>query len=106
MICAGGCRKQARLDAGDVPTIAKQGFPRLTVIQWWDFSAPAKTLDPVIVQRNNALNEALELAEIKTQLQDMAAEPSPVTRAVRKPSERRGGELGHLVRDVNLQITQ
>lgn len=91
----------------DVPTVAEQGFPGFSAIQWWGLCAPAKTPEPVVAKLNKALNDALALPEIKTRLHEMAAEPTPLTPA------QFGGFLKaevakwtQLVRDTHLQIEQ
>ncbi len=43
----------------DVPTFAEQGFPDLTVEEWFGFYAPAKTPGNVIENANAAINAAL-----------------------------------------------
>ncbi len=43
----------------DVPTFAEQGFPDLTVEEWFGFYAPAKTPGNVIDNANAAINAAL-----------------------------------------------
>ena len=63
----------------DVPTVAEQGFPGFSAIQWWGLCAPAKTPAPVVARLNKALNEVLALPDIKARLHEMAAEPMPVT---------------------------
>ena len=44
----------------DVPTFAEQGFPDLTVEEWFGFYAPAKTPGNVIDSANAAINAALQ----------------------------------------------
>lgn len=44
----------------DVPTFAEQGFPELTVEEWFGFWAPAKTPAPVVAAANAAVNAALK----------------------------------------------
>lgn len=65
----------------DVPTVAEQGYPGFSAIQWWGLCAPAKTPDAVIGRLNLALNEALAQPALATRLHDMAAEPAPQTPA-------------------------
>ena len=44
----------------DVATFAEQGFPELTVEEWFGFCAPAKTPAPVIASANAAINAAIK----------------------------------------------
>jgi tripartite-type tricarboxylate transporter receptor subunit TctC len=43
----------------DVPTFAEQGFPELTVEEWFGFYAPARTPPAVVSAANAAINQAL-----------------------------------------------
>ena len=43
----------------DVPTFAEQGFPELTVEEWFGFYAPARTPAAIIDNANAAINAAL-----------------------------------------------
>ena len=43
----------------DVATFAEQGFPELTVEEWFGFYAPARTPAPVVQAANTAINAAL-----------------------------------------------
>jgi tripartite-type tricarboxylate transporter receptor subunit TctC len=43
----------------DVPTFAEQGFPELTVEEWFGFYAPARTPASVVAAANTAINNAL-----------------------------------------------
>ncbi|MBL8369964.1 MAG: Bug family tripartite tricarboxylate transporter substrate binding protein [Burkholderiaceae bacterium] len=44
----------------EIPTFAEQGFPELTVEEWFGFFAPAKTPAGVITNANAAINAALK----------------------------------------------
>ena len=44
----------------DVPTFAEQGFPDLTVEEWFGFYAPARTPAAVVAAANAAINQALK----------------------------------------------
>lgn len=43
----------------DVPTFAEQGFPELTVEEWFGFYAPAGVAPKVVASANAAINQAL-----------------------------------------------
>lgn len=44
----------------DVATFAEQGFPELTVEEWFGFVAPARTPASVIAAANSAINVAIK----------------------------------------------
>lgn len=44
----------------DIPTFAEQGFPELTVEEWFGFFAPAKTPANIVAAANAAINGALK----------------------------------------------
>ena len=91
----------------DVPTVAEQGFPGFSAIQWWGLCAPAKTPEPVVARLNKALNDALALPEIKARLHEMAAEPMPVTPAQFESFlKAEVAKWTKLVSDTHLQIEQ
>ncbi|MDB5851684.1 MAG: hypothetical protein JWP29_5436 [Rhodoferax sp.] len=91
----------------DVPTVAEQGFPGFSAIQWWGLCAPAKTPEPVVARLNKALNEALALPDIKARLHEMAAEPMPVTPAQFESFlKAEVAKWTKLVSDTHLQIEQ
>lgn len=90
-----------------LPTVAEQGFPGFSAIQWWGLCAPAKTPEPVIARLNKALNDVLALPEIKIRLHEMAAQPTPMTPAQFDTFLK--SELAKwtkLVSDTHLQIEQ
>jgi tripartite-type tricarboxylate transporter receptor subunit TctC len=91
----------------DVPTVAEQGFPGFSAIQWWGLCAPAKTPEPVVARLNKALNDALALPEIKARLHEMAAEPMPGTPAQFEAFlKAEVAKWTKLVSDTHLQIEQ
>jgi tripartite-type tricarboxylate transporter receptor subunit TctC len=53
----------------DVATFAEQGFPELTVEEWFGFYAPAKTPASVIAAANQAINAALGDKGVQESLQ-------------------------------------
>ena len=90
-----------------LPTVAEQGFPGFSAIQWWGLCAPAKTPEPVIARLNKALNDVLASPEIKIRLHEMAAQPTPMTPAQFDTFLK--SELAKwtkLVSDTHLQIEQ
>lgn len=65
--------------APDVPTVAEQGFPGFSAIQWWGLCAPAKTPAAIVATLNKSLNDALGQPAIKARFAEMAAEPTPIS---------------------------
>ena len=63
----------------DVPTVAEMGFTGFSAIQWWGLCAPATTPASVVTQLNQALNASLANPEVRHRLQELAAEPSPMS---------------------------
>ena len=91
----------------DVATVAEQGFPGFSAIQWWGLCAPAKTPEPVVTRLNKALNDALALSDVKARLHEMAAEPTPLTPLQFEAFlKSEAAKWTQLVRDTNLQIEQ
>jgi tripartite-type tricarboxylate transporter receptor subunit TctC len=91
----------------DVPTVAEQGFPGFSAIQWWGLCAPAKTPEPVVARLNKALNDALALPEIRNHLHEMAAEPTPISPAQFGAFlKAEVAKWTKLVADTHLQIEQ
>ena len=89
----------------DVPTVAEQGFPGFSAIQWWGLCAPAKTPESIVARLNKSLNQALALPEISARLHDMAAEPTPVSPAqFENFLKTEVAKWTQLVRDTKLQI--
>lgn len=89
----------------DVPTVAEQGFPGFSAIQWWGLCAPARTPEPVVARLNKALNEALALPEIQAKLHDMAAQPTPLTpQQFGSFLQSEVNKWTQLVRETKLQI--
>ena len=63
----------------NVPTVAELGFAGFSAIQWWGLCAPAHTPEPIVRQLNGALIQALAWPEVRQKLQDISAEPTPMT---------------------------
>ena len=88
-----------------VATVAEQGFPGFSAIQWWGLCAPAKTPEAVVARLNKSLNDALALPDIQARLHEMAAEPTP-----QSPGQFEGflkaevAKWTQLVRSTNLKI--
>lgn len=63
----------------EVPTVAEMGFAGFSAIQWWGLCAPARTPASVVNQLNQALNASLALPQVRQRLNELAAEPSPMS---------------------------
>jgi tripartite-type tricarboxylate transporter receptor subunit TctC len=91
----------------EVPTVAEQGFPGFSAIQWWGLCAPGKTPEPVVARLNKALNDALALSDVQSRLHDMAAQPMPMSpRQFGQFLKDEVAKWTQLVRETNLQIEQ
>lgn len=49
----------------DIPSFAELGYPKVEVLNWQGFIAPAKTPKPIIEQLNKAANEALKDQQLR-----------------------------------------
>ena len=49
----------------DIPSFAELGYPKVEVLNWQGFIAPAKTPKPIIDQLNKAANEALKDQQLR-----------------------------------------
>lgn len=66
----------ARLPAlKDVPTVAEQGYPGLTVADWSGMMVRTETTATIVAQLNAALNRALQQPTVKEAFVRVAAEP-------------------------------
>ena len=65
LLTSGAKRVQA---APDLPTGTELGYPKLNILGWYIFLAPAKTPEPVVSAWNRELGAVLALPEIKQRL--------------------------------------
>ena len=65
----------------DVPTTAEAGLPGLISSAWFAFIAPKGTPKPIVDKLNHAIVAALNDPEIKHKLNEIGAEPTPMTPA-------------------------
>ena len=63
----------------DVPTIAEAGYPNAEYLFWGGLSAPAKTPRTIVDALNREVNKALGMPTIREKLQNLGAEPKPMT---------------------------
>jgi len=60
----------------DVPTVAEQGFPNLTVEDWVGFAVRSGTPNDIIVRLNKAINNALSKPKVREAFARVGAEPA------------------------------
>ena len=65
--------------APELPTIAEAGVPGYESAGWVRMMAPAATPRDIVGQLNREVNRILQLAEVKTRLLDLGAEPASTT---------------------------
>lgn len=65
----------------DVPTVAEAGLPGLITSAWFAFVAPKGTPKAIVDTLNGAIVKALNDAEIKKRLNDLGADPLPMSPA-------------------------
>lgn len=63
----------------DVPTIAEAGFPQAAVNPWFGLFGPAKLPKDVAERLSREINLALQLPEVRAQLERYAVEPEGST---------------------------
>jgi tripartite-type tricarboxylate transporter receptor subunit TctC len=63
----------------EVPTVAEAGVPDYEYQDWWGVFAPALTPAAVISKISNEIGRVLKFSDVKKQLLDQGAEPSPST---------------------------
>src|SRR5690606_24621984 len=67
----------SRLDAlPDVPTMAEQGYPDLTVITWFGVHAPAGTPPEVVAKLNAEITKAVKNPDVAKVLLAQGLEPA------------------------------
>ena len=91
------------LSAPDVPTVAESGVPGFSQSSWVGLVAPARTPMPIVEGLHRAVNEALESADLVSQIVRTGAEPAPRSRTafaafLREEYER----YGRLVRELGI----
>jgi tripartite-type tricarboxylate transporter receptor subunit TctC len=63
----------------DVPTIAEAGYPDAEYLFWGGVSAPAAISPMIVGSLNREINTALSVPGIRDKLQQLGAEPMPMT---------------------------
>ena len=63
----------------DVPTIAEAGYPNAEYLFWGGVSAPAGISPMIVAKLNREITTALSISAIREKLQQLGAEPMPMT---------------------------
>jgi tripartite-type tricarboxylate transporter receptor subunit TctC len=58
----------------DVPTLAEQGIPNVSMSQWYAMFAPAKTPKAVVTRLNTEMNAVLADKDVQKRIEDQGAE--------------------------------
>ncbi|MES2612533.1 MAG: tripartite tricarboxylate transporter substrate-binding protein [Pseudomonadota bacterium] len=61
----------------EVPTLAEQGLPDITVLAWWGIIAPPNLPKPILQTLNSAIRDALASAEVKKRMDVLSVSPWP-----------------------------
>ncbi len=61
----------------DVPTLAEQGMPDITVVAWWGILAPPNLPKPILQTLNSAIRDALASPEVKKRMDVLSVSPWP-----------------------------
>lgn len=89
----------------EVPTIAQAGLAGYETSSWYGILAPAGTPQDVILKLNAALNKALEVPSIKTQLANEGAETVGGTpEHFADFIKREKGRLGKVIAESGIQL--
>jgi tripartite-type tricarboxylate transporter receptor subunit TctC len=98
----------ARLSAlQNVPTVAEAGFPDLIIQDWFGILVKSGTANDVVLQLNEAFNEALAKPRARAAIEKLAAEPAGGTGA--EFGQFLTGQLAHwgkVVRDSGIKMHQ
>lgn len=87
----------------EVPTIAESGYPGYEAINWYGYTAPAKTPKEVIERLQRELFAILSNAEIREQLLSHGMEPAPGTsEAFMRYIEREHATWGRVVKEAKI----
>ena len=60
----------------DVPTVIEEGFPDLTIQDWFGFVVKSGTPDAIVTRLNEAINKALAKPGVREAFARVAAEPA------------------------------
>jgi len=87
----------------EVPTIAESGYPGYEALNWYGFTAPAKTPKEIVVRLHRELTAILNDASIREQLLSHGMEPAPGTsEAFMRTIEREHATWGRVVKEAKI----
>ena len=87
----------------EVPTIAESGYPGYEALNWYGFTAPAKTPNEVVARLHKELSAILGDAAIREQLLSHGMEPAPGTsEAFMRYIEREHATWGRVVKEAKI----
>ncbi|MBC7378875.1 MAG: tripartite tricarboxylate transporter substrate binding protein [Burkholderiaceae bacterium] len=88
-----------------LPTFVEQGLPNMKAYSWYGLLAPAGTPPPVITLLNSAMNEALQVPEVKARIAaDGAQAPILSPREFGKLIEEHTKVWGNIIKPLNIQL--
>ncbi|MBC7381130.1 MAG: tripartite tricarboxylate transporter substrate binding protein [Burkholderiaceae bacterium] len=88
-----------------LPTFVEQGLPNMKAYSWYGLLAPAGTPAPVITLLNSAMNEALQVPEVKARIAaDGAQAPIMSPREFGKLIEEHTRVWGNIIKPLNIQL--
>jgi tripartite-type tricarboxylate transporter receptor subunit TctC len=65
----------------DIPTLAEQGFPDVSIYAWFAMAAPAGTPKNIIDSLNAEITRGLRTDQVRTRLAAIGLEPAPMSSA-------------------------
>ena len=85
--------------------MAEAGFPELAISTWYGIVAPAQTPPAVLDALHAAVNEALNDAETRSQIQKVGADPNPTARAAfAQFLDREGARWAKVLNEAKIRI--
>jgi tripartite-type tricarboxylate transporter receptor subunit TctC len=77
----------------DVPTLAESALPGFQITEWYGILAPARTPKDVVARLNAAINDVLQMPDVKTRIGQMGAQvaggpPERLARRIQSDLER------------------
>jgi tripartite-type tricarboxylate transporter receptor subunit TctC len=88
-----------------LPTFVEQGLPNMKAYSWYGLLAPAGTPAPVITLLNSAMNEALQVPDVKARIAaDGAQAPIMSPREFGKLIEEHTKVWGNIIKPLNIQL--
>lgn len=87
----------------EVPTVAESGYPGYEALNWYGYTAPARTPKEIVARLHKELFAILSNAEVREQLLSHGMEPAPGTsEAFMRYIEREYAIWGRVVREAKI----